>query len=63
MDPDHSLLFPYRISDVEVFDDQLAGLRTEFIRPSFILAHVCRDVRHTTQHVFFSRQVSSLSNV
>ena len=35
MDPDHSLLLPYRISDVEVFDYQLAGLRTEFIWPSF----------------------------
>ena len=35
MDPDHSLLLPYRISDVEVFDYQLAGLRTEFIPPSF----------------------------
>ena len=34
MDPDHSLLLPYRISDVAVFDYQLAGLRTEFIWPS-----------------------------
>ena len=34
MDPDHSLLLPYRISDVEVFDYQLAALRTEFIRLS-----------------------------
>ena len=29
-------MLPYRISDVKVFDYQLAGLRTEFIRPSFI---------------------------
>ena len=34
MDPDHSLLLPYRISDVEVFDYQLASLGIEFIRPS-----------------------------
>ena len=34
--PDHSHLFPYRISDVEVFDYQLAGFRSEFIRPSFL---------------------------
>ena len=34
MDPDHSLLLPYRISVVEVFDYQLAGFRSEFIRPS-----------------------------
>ena len=32
MDPDHSLLLSFRISHVEVFDYQLAGLRTEFIR-------------------------------
>ena len=36
MDPDHSLLLPYQISDVEVFDYQLAGLKTEIIRPSLI---------------------------
>ena len=33
MDLDHSLLLPYRRSDVEVFDYQLVGLRAEFIRP------------------------------
>ena len=36
MDPDHSLLLPYQISDVDVFDYQLTGLRTEIIQPSFI---------------------------
>ena len=36
MDPDHSLLLSYRISDVElVFDYQLAAFRSEFIRPSY----------------------------
>ena len=36
-DPDYSLLLPYRISYVEVFDHQLAGLRTKFIRPSLTM--------------------------
>ena len=33
--PDHSFLLPYRISDVEVFEYQVAGFRSEFIRPSY----------------------------
>ena len=40
MDPDQSLLLPYPITNVEVFDCQLAGLRTEFIRPSFSSANI-----------------------
>ena len=44
-DPDHSLLLSYQISDVEVFDYQLADLRTEFIRPSFsyFFDSICED--------------------
>ena len=54
MDPDHSLLLSYRISDVEVFDYQLVGLRTKFIRPSFL--HFCNSAQRT-QHEKMSKML------
>ena len=54
MDPDHSLLLPYRMSDVEVFDYQLEGLRTEFIRSSSLNCRFAFFV--IASHITFSIQ-------